>query len=187
MALQDILQKIIDEANADAARIQEELKIEQKKLEEQAKAEEAQELGRLKENAQVAMASVERKTDAMVRRESQKLLLQAKHTVISEALEKLWKHLCDLSDDKYTELLKVLLSKVSAPSGTILAPKNRLDLTKKVAPNGFDVKEDANIKGGIIIRTEKSEIDNSFRTIVFSEFRVELEMVLAQKLGFVQS
>ncbi len=187
MALQDILQKIIDEANADAARIQDELKVEQKKLEEQAKADEAQELDRLKENAQTAIASVERKTDAMVRRENQKLMLQAKHAVISEALEKLWSHLCDLSDDKYSDLLKVLLSKVTATSGTILTPKNRLDLTKKVAPNGFDVKEDANLKGGIVIRTDKSEIDNSFRTIVFSEFRVELEMVLAQKLGFVQA
>lgn len=187
MALQDILQKIIDEANSEADRVRADLKVEQKKLEDQAKAEERAEIDSLKEKAKASLASVERKTDAMVRRENQRLLLQAKHAVISGALEKLWEHLCGLSDDKYSEILKVLLSKVTATSGTIIAPKSKLELTKKLAPNGFEVIGSDEIKGGAIIRTNTSEIDNSFRTIVFSEFKVELEMVLAQKLGFMQS
>jgi vacuolar-type H+-ATPase subunit E/Vma4 len=185
MALKDILQKILDEASVEVSRIEDELKDEKKKLDAESKELEVQEMKLVDEKKSSALESLDRKTAAMARRETKKLLLSAKHTVMTAALEKFHEHLCELDDGAYGKILEKLFAKVSDVDGKILAPKNRVDITKKFAPSGADVVADDSVVGGFVMQSATAEVDNSFQNLVYSEFRNEVEIFFAQKLGLI--
>jgi len=57
-----------------------------------------------------------------------------------------------------------------------------VDLTKKFAPDGFEIKVDDKIGGGFIARSGKAEIDYSFKNLIFSEFSDNLRSYFAENL-----
>ncbi|MBT3348887.1 hypothetical protein HN954_02890 [bacterium] len=185
MALKDILQKILDEASVEVSRIEDELTAEKRKLETESKTLEQQEIQKTDERKVSARESLDQKTAAMARRETKKLVLGAKHVVMTTALDKFHEHLCALDDETYGKILEKLFVKVSDTDGKILVPKKRLEITKKFAPTGFEILSDDVIAGGFIVQTSKSEVDNSFQNLVFSEFRNDVEIFFAQKLGLI--
>lgn len=185
MALQDILQKILDEAAEEVKRIEQETKDEQKKLEQESKKKEVAEKKNVEARKAFAIESLERKTEAMARREAKKQLLGAKHRIVIAAMNKFHDHLCGLKDEAYGAIFKQLFSKVENKKGTVLVSKDRAELIKKHVPSSLEVKADDSVKGGFVVHYCTSEVDNSFYNLVYSEFRNDVETFFAQKLGLI--
>ena len=184
MALQDILQKILDEAAAEVKNIEASTIEDKKQLKSEADEQTATLLDELKAKKAEALGSIEAKTNAMARRDAKSRLQEARRNVITMAMEKFLEHLVALPNDQYSQVLEKLFAPISG-QGTIYAPKAHMAVTKKAAPKGFSVQETEDIKGGFIIKFANSEVDCSFESIVFSEYRNEIESFFAQKLNLI--
>ncbi len=184
MALQDILQKILDEAAGEVKNLEAAMDGEKKQLKSEADEQTATLLEALAAKKAEALGSIEAKTNAMARRDSKTRQQEARRNVITMAMEKFLEHLVALSDDQYAKVLEKLFTPITG-EGTIYAPKARVAVTKKVAPKGFSVEATEEIKGGFIAKFAKAEVDCSFESVVFSEFRNEIESFFAQKLNLI--
>lgn len=184
MALQDILQKILDEAAVEAKKIDDSLAVEKKELKSEADKQTAELLEEQASKKADALNSIEAKTNAMARRDAKSRQQEARRNVITEAMEKFLEHLVALSDDQYAQVLEKLFAPITG-EGTVFVPKARVAVTKKVAPKSFSVEETEDIKGGFIAKMANAEVDCSFESLVFSEYRNEIESFFAQKLNLI--
>jgi len=182
MALQDILQKIIKEAEQQVAEMKKGFAGETAQVEAEFAKKAEQQASELEAKKQSTLEKLTHESATMARRKSKQLLVAAKHDIIAQALQQLLNHLNDLGDADYEALLKKLFAHVDLSAGTILTSDKRIAVTKKVAPSGFEIKADAAIEGGFIIAGKGVEIDNTFQNIVLSEFRQQLESFFADKL-----
>jgi len=185
MSLQDILQKIIDEAKLEADRIKNELESEKAVLLTESEKTQKEGAQSLSVKKKAALEKIKTKIDSMARREVKQKMLQARHDIVTKAMTAFAKHLENLSDDKYGEVLKKLFSSITEKEGTILAPSAKLVLTKKFAPAGFTVEADDSIESGFIAKLGRAEVDNSFKNLVFSEFHNQIRSFFAEKLGLI--
>jgi vacuolar-type H+-ATPase subunit E/Vma4 len=184
MALQDILQKILDEAANEIKILDEELVEEKKQLKVESEKETAALLASLAEKKEDALKAVVVKTNAVARRDVKTRMQQARRNVISAAMEKFHEHLVKLPEESYRQIIEKLIAPL-AGKGVLLVPKARVEITKKVAPTGFTVEPSENIEGGFLAKLSNAEVDCSFHSIVFSEFRNEVESFFAQKLNLI--
>lgn len=185
MSLQDILQKIIDEAKLESDRIKDELESEKALLLAESEKIQKEELLDLSVKKKEALEKIKNKIDSMARREVKQKMLQARHDIVTKAMETFAEYLENLPDDKYEKILEKLFSNITEKEGVIIAPSSRLDLTKKLAPAGFTVETSEDIKSGFIAKLGKAEVDNSFKNLVFSEFHNQIRAFFAEKLGLI--
>ncbi|MCF7906083.1 V-type ATP synthase subunit E [Candidatus Gracilibacteria bacterium] len=185
MALQDILKRILDQAQKEVERIQEQAEAEKKERALQSKAREQEELEKLHEKTEKITASIEQKMCSMARRENAQVLLRTKQDLIRTALERFLGMLEDADDKLYGQVLAKLFEVVSATSGKVLAPPKRIEITTKHAPPGFDVVAHKDIEGGFVLKVGNAEIDNSFRSLIFSEYKDQLTSYFAEQLKLV--
>ncbi|MCF7812509.1 V-type ATP synthase subunit E [Candidatus Gracilibacteria bacterium] len=185
MALQDILKRILDEAHAEVKKIQDDAEKQKKVLREESDQMEKKELEALNKKTQTVLDSVENKMQSMARRENAQLLLATKQKLIHQAMEEFLKSLENANDKMYGQILEKLFDALPLSSGKVFAPPKRLEITSQFAPGGFDVVAHKDVHGGFIVRAGGSEIDNSFRNLVFGEFRSELVSYFAEQLKLV--
>ena len=184
MALQDILKKILEASEKEATEIQVKNEQDKKDLVKKIKASEEASLEGLSVKTTEALELIDIKIQSMARRENKKQVLEAKRNLVAKALELLLESLESADDVLYGDVLTKLFAGISETSGKIVAPKDRLALTQKLAPKGFEV-ETGDLTGGFILKTDQAEIDNTFKVLVYSEFRPELEMYFAENLKLV--
>lgn len=184
MALQDILQKILEEATSEIKALDDTLTEDKKQFRIEADKETALALELIAGKKADALASVETKTNAVARRDVKTAIQQARRNVISSAMEQFHNHLVALPDAEYQKVLEKLMDSLSG-EGTLFVPKARVELTKKVAPKGFSVEVSEDISGGFLAKLPKAEVDCSFYSLVFSEFKNEIESFFAQKLNLI--
>ncbi len=184
MALQDILQKILDEAAVEVKNINTALEDEKKQLKLEIDKQTALQQEDLEKKKNEALTAIETKTNAMARRDVKSLQQEARRKVITTAMEKFLTHLIELPAAEYQLILEKLMIPLSG-EGVLLVPSSRVEITKKVAPKGFTVEASQDISGGFLAKLPTAEVDCSFRGIVFSEFRNEVESFFAQKLNLI--
>jgi vacuolar-type H+-ATPase subunit E/Vma4 len=182
MALQDILNKILETAAQEVRDINLSLETEQKKLSEKIKKLEMAEFADFNLKSKEVLALVSIKTDSMARRENKRRLLEAKRRLIEKSLNVFLRSLEKADDELYAKILDKLFEKVDVKNGTIFVPENRVDITTKKVSKNFIVKSDASILGGFIIKNKQVTIDNTFKNLVKSEFKNELEIYFANQL-----
>jgi len=185
MALQDILKKIIEEAEARIAVMKADAEKEKEKLQAESKALEIKQLKEIQERQKKAEASLEQKTRAMAARENSNKLLAIKQDIIMDALSQFCKKLEDSDDKVYESIIKPLIEKITLKKGTIFVPKSRVAITTKLLNGRFDIKADDTIGGGFLLTDGGAEIDCTFKNMVFSEFKDELTAFFAQKLNLL--
>jgi vacuolar-type H+-ATPase subunit E/Vma4 len=185
MALQDILKRILDEAQAEIKNIEIETEKQKKILQDESFEKEKSELALLEEKTKLALNSAEQKIRSMARRENTQLLLTTKQNIIQNVLEAFLITLEKADEKTYGQILEKLFEKITLRSGKVFAPPKRLEITSKYAPDGFDVVAHKDIVGGFILRTGSAEIDNSFRNIVFGEYRDQLTSYFAEQFKFI--
>jgi len=114
--------------------------------------------------------------------EGKREILKAKRTMITEILDKAIKTLS--SDDNYVKTITSLL-KTSDLEGdnVVVVPaqgkeKETKEAIKASGKTFFLSDKSRNIKGGVILKTDTIEIDDSFETIVKKEMGEDLEISL---------
>lgn len=182
MALQDILQKILQQAKTQVSEIEKEYAAESKQLKKEFDTSEKKLAAELEQKKDAALEKLHSETESMAARNNKQALLTAKNAVIADALKHLVDHLSQLSDEDYGSVLKKLASRIDASSGTVFVPKNRLAISKEVFPKTLTIKEDSALTGGFVFQAEGFEVDNSFSNLIYSEFRAELESFFIQEL-----
>lgn len=184
MALQDILQKILEEVTSEIKTLDTALLEEKKQLRKESDKKTTLSLAAIAQKKSDALSSIEKKTNAVARRDVKTKLQQTRRSIISTAMEQFHDHLVALPDAQYQEILEKLIKPLSG-GGVLFVPKKRIEITKKVAPKGFSVETSENIVGGFLAKLPKAEADCSFHSLIFSEFRNEIESFFAQKLNLI--
>ncbi len=186
MALQDILKKILVDAEETVKGLDVELEEAKKKLIIDSQKIEKSELKSFEDKTQKALDLIETKTRSMARREKSKIILKKKQEIIKDFLNKLQNRLEGLSDDSYEKIIKKLLEKISDTEGTIFVPSSRVKIMKSLIPSGFNIEESDEGLGGFVFKSKAgAEIDNSFQSLIHSEFRSRLEMYFSEQLKFI--
>lgn len=185
MALQDILKKILLDADSEIETILAAAKKEEAVLDKASKKIEASELEALNNNTKSALDSIEKKTLSMARREKSKVVSNAKQLVISSLLDKFQEKLENADDSVYEKIITKLFAKITDSEGTVTVCKKRMAVTEKVAPKSVKIEVDEYVAGGFIFQSATGKIDNSFKSLVRSEFRSQLEIYFADQLKFI--
>ncbi len=186
MALQDILKKILIEAEETVKTVASDSDKAKKELIVRSQEVQASELKDLEGKTQKALESVESKTNSMARREKSKIILETKQEIIKGFLDKLQNRLENLSDEAYGKIIEKLLQKISDTEGTAQVPTSRTSLMKSLVASGISVEESKDVSGGFIFKSKTgAEIDNSFESLIHSEFRSALEMYFSEQLKFI--
>jgi len=184
MSLQDIIKKILADTQGDLQVIESEAAEKKQALDRKYADLESADKKELDAKADIALKSVDDKTASMARRENSKAIQIAKRELLDQALDKFLESLLKADDKLYTEICEKLVKALPFDKGTLLVPAERETITKKFAP-GFEVKITKAFKGGFVATQASSEIDNSFESLVKSEYRSDLEMYLTDQLKLV--
>jgi vacuolar-type H+-ATPase subunit E/Vma4 len=182
MALQDILKKILDEADAEVREIEKSFDEKKKALTTEFANLEKQDEAMMKEKIESAIVSIEKKMHSMTRRESAKKRLEMKHEIISNMMRAFLEKIENADEKTYGQILEKLFEKAKGTSGKVYAPPKRIEITTKYAPQGFDVVAHKDIAGGFIIESDGIKIDNTFQTLIFEEFAEPFTLYFAEEL-----
>ncbi len=184
MSLQDIIQKIAADNEAEIEKIEAKTAEQKKQLDADASKSEAEALKALGAKTEAALQSVDAKTTSMARRENAQGSASVKRKGIDTAMGKLLDSL-EKSDDKtYQEIVSSLVKSLPFSKGTMLVPASRLSLMKDLAGD-FELESDDKMGGGFIARDGKAEVDNTFKNLVRSVHASELEIFIASQLKLV--
>jgi vacuolar-type H+-ATPase subunit E/Vma4 len=186
MALADMLEKLKKEANTKLEEVDAEFVKQKKQLEADFEKDKSQIKEDIDNKVKMKSKKMMDKTDDLADRERKNENIMAKRQIIDEALEEATKQLN--SSDKYEEIITNMLkaSTLNSDNVTVVASVGKEDETKRaIKASGKDYKleeHSAQLGGGIAIKTSKIEIDNSFKTIVNSRLRDDLEIKLNKLL-----
>lgn len=186
MSLQDLIQQIEKEADAQIAVLNDErdkaiyeIQKEYEKLREKRTAE-------IQKKADDSIEKVTRRADTFANMEIRNHLLSEKRKLIADVFEQTVAALADSPD--YVKILTALLkeTKKHFKSGTVVPAHGKEDETKKALKEaGADFElaaRAAHIKGGFLFKAEGVEINFSFESILEKELWGDLEIKLSKML-----
>ena len=188
MALQDILNKISNEAKKKAVLIKQVTDDEIKKIREEAQVKAEARKSEIEVKIEVQSTAVIKKSKTLATMESRSRTLKEKREVIDQAYKDFEKELNTLSSDEYLKLITQMLKHAigSVPKGSLIVPSDRRELTKEAitkANADFDIKEEAgNFKGGFILTSGKIEINFSFPYLLQKIVQPATELEVAKIL-----
>jgi len=185
MALADLTKKIIEDAEAESVRII-------KNGEEKA----AGILARAKEKRSALQKEYAQKLDHTLKdnesrvassaeKDARRLIDEAKRALIEEVFDGIFENLVSLPDDEYEKILLPYIKSLPKDThGTITAPENRIEITKKIFKNSqidAEIKTSGSFLGGCIVSSPKHEYDFTFENILRGH-RQDLEPEIARIL-----
>lgn len=186
MALSDILAKIKEEIQNQAKEFEKAHEAELAELKKQFADKEKDQASAMDKKVENHCSRIIEKTEILAEMEGKNALLHAKREMIDEIFEAATEEL--VKSSKYEEILVDLLKKADfkEDSVEIVPAKGKEAETKKaISASGKHFKmseKSAHIKGGFIIRSKEIEIDNSFKTIIQTQLRDDLEIEVAKLL-----
>jgi V/A-type H+-transporting ATPase subunit E len=189
--MERIRESILAEARTQAEAIIKEAEDKVKEMEIQAEKR-AEELTKNRlERAEVEAQEAQKRMLSMAELELKKQSLEAKQSIIDQAFDKALVKLNNLPEEKYAAMIVSALGSVGIKGGEelIVPPQDRekfqKGLLKKINDKlGFELKlsdEDRGIQGGLIVKVDGVEINNSFETLLRME-REKVESEIADIL-----
>lgn len=170
MAIDDIKKAILDEAQKIADEHREEGRKKAKEIE---KAWEQKINARKQEVTASAGRKIEQRIQQakfQIQTESQSKILEKKREIIDQAYSSALKKLSTLSDAQYLKLMEKLIKELPESGGQLFSVESKKNLLKKALENSGKkhqlAKEIIDGEGGFIFRTDKLEINQSFKIII---------------------
>jgi len=145
-----------------------------------------EELRLLEERTQFALDDAEKKTRSLAKRETDRFFLEKKQEILQSFLESLLEKLENADEKTYAKILSYLFEKLPVRAGKIFAPTKRLEITSRFAPPGFDVVALKDITSGFRVKSGNLELDQSFHSLLFSEYKNDLVQFLSRELHFFE-
>jgi len=185
MALSDILQKILDDAQQQADALVAEAKAQAETIHADMRREEENMLKQMHDSEEQKKAQIHEKVRTLAAQQKKAALLQAKRNILSSAFKKAKEMLGNLSTSEKEALYTEMLYRVDETDGVLHPVKgeeknveNALRETKKP----FSIGESISGKGGFLLVTPTSEIDFRFDVLVDRELSEKLETELSSLL-----
>jgi len=188
MALDDILQKISNEANKKAAFMKQIADDEIKKIEDEANEKATDKKKEIDELAEEKAKSIIQKAEVLAKMESRSALLTEKRAVVDDVFSSLLDDLTKLSDSEYTDLVSNMLRSASKElsQGQLIIPKGKRPQTEaaiKQSGVSYEISEECScINSGFIISDEKAELNMSFDYLINRIVRPQTELEVAKTL-----
>lgn len=188
MAINDILNKIKDEANKKAAFEKQVIDNEIKKIKAEAEDKAKERMAEIDQTAKEKMISIMEQAKILAKMESRSETLRHKRVVISEAYKSAIDELNALDDKAYTDLLTSMFKSVlkSMPEGELTIPANKKHQTQSAMKNAgvkYEIDKETNdFKGGFIVKNKKIEINLSFSYLMNNVIRPHSELEVAEIL-----
>ena len=185
MALSDIIQKIIDEANKKSAFMKQVANDEIQKIQQEAQEKAEIRKREIADSAEIKCQSVLDKAKVLAKMENDSLLLKEKRDVIDSVYAAAKKELVGMSSADYSKLLVSMLKHASSsmPKGNLIVAsgqKKQIEEAVSKASADYHVKEESSsFDGGFIVYDSKTEINFSFEYLIDKVLRpsTELEVV----------
>jgi vacuolar-type H+-ATPase subunit E/Vma4 len=188
MAINDILNKIKDEANKKAAFEKQVTNDEIKKIKTEAENRAKERMAEVDQMAKDKCSSVMEQARILAKMESRSETLKEKRVVISEAYKAALDELNALDDKAYTELVTSMFKSAvkSMPEGELIVPAAKKHQTESAMRNAgakYEIAKETNdFKGGFIVRSKKVEINLSFPYLMSNIVRPHTELEVAEIL-----
>jgi len=188
MALSDLIEKIVSEANKKAAFMKQVSDGEVKKILEEANKKAELQKEAIDKKADEKSSSVLGKAKILASMESRSELLKGKREIIDSAYTNVLKGLREMDSSKYTELIAKMLKTLSGntSSGSLLIPVSRKKETEqaiKDAKVSFEIKDSTDdFAGGFILFNDDVEFNFSFSYLINKIIRPTTELDVAQVL-----
>ena len=186
MALTDILQKILEEADDKVADIKAITEKEEKELKANYKKMTEDKISEIESNKTKKKEDVDRKMSTLAKMEKRNQLLSAKQENVNKKFEEALAGICNFEDSKIENLLVALIKKLPKVDGGEITPaKGKKAITEKAlkeAGSEYSVGEEGLFKGGFILKSEKMEVDYTFEGIVLKNLKSKIIPQVAEKL-----
>lgn len=188
MAINDILNKIKDEANKKAAFEKQVTNDEIKKIEAESEKDAKAKMHEIDNKVKDKCASMTEQAKILANMESRSVLLKEKRMVINESYKAAIDELNALDDKAYTDLLTSMFKSASKsmPEGELVVPASKAQQTKSAMRNAgahYEIAKETNdFKGGFIIKSKKVEINLSFPYLMNNIVRPHTEIEVADIL-----
>lgn len=172
MALQDIIQTILSEAEKKAQHIHDSTQKRINEYKSKVDSEITQQKADVDALAQQKKSEIDRKLKTTLSMEKRNQLLKVKRQTINNVFDKALSELCQLKDDEYLKVLEAIGTYVKIShlkEGKIIPAKGKKKITESFIQSQnskLSVESEGDFAGGFIIQTEKSEIDGSFEALM---------------------
>jgi len=199
MALENIINRILDDAKKKADEIKGEARVEADRIADEARKKAKSLKDNILAEAEAEAKKEEKRILSLARLEAKNMVLAQKRAVINAVFDEVLKKLKSLTDDEYRDLIKKMLLKVGIEEGEelIVSPDDRKrinndflkEINKALRSQGKKGElrfsdEEREIEGGFILKKGKVEFNNSFSVLV-EAVREDLEPKIAENLfGF---
>ena len=185
MSLQDIISKILAEAEKEAKKIHDEamekvslIKKESLEMQENTKLE-------IEKNVDKKIEKALKKSESLANMNGRMDVLKRKQELVDTTLKILVEKLSSLPAKEYEQILSKLMLKIDLDSATILPATGKENSTKgaiKIANKNFNVGDSQDIQGGFYVVSDVVDMDFSFETIVYKNLKKDLEEKIVNSL-----
>lgn len=185
MALSDIIQKIINDAQQEAEIIGKSAEAEVAEI----MSKNNQKIDDLKKSIHL---KTEDKTKEMIKKtttlaevERKNLLLAKKRKILTMVLQKSLEKFLDLPNGEMEKIFTSVLKNITEKEGHIYPAKDQIEIIKNALKNSgrnFKIAEGKNFKGGFLFINENTEIDYSIQSIINKEVFPLVELEIAKVL-----
>lgn len=188
MAINDILNKIKDEANKKAAFEKQVADDEIKKIKAEAEDKAKERMAEINKMAEEKCVSVMEQAKILAKMESKSETLKQKRIVISEAYKAAIDELDSLDNNAYTDLIGSMFKSIkkSMPEGELIIPASKKHQTESAMHKAgvkYKIAEETNdFKGGFIAKNKAIEINLSFPYLLLNVIRPHTELEVAEIL-----
>lgn len=199
MALENIINRIIDDAKKKADEIKGEARVEADRIADKARKKAKSLKGDILAETEDEAKKEEKRILSLARLEAKNMVLAQKRAVINDVFDEALKKLKSLTDEEYRDLIKKMLLKVGIEDSEELIvssdDRKRInneflkEINKALKSQGRKGElrfsdEKREIEGGFILKKGKVEFNNSFSALV-EVVREDLEPKIAENLlGF---
>lgn len=188
MALKDIVEHILAEAQTKATDLTKSAKDQAKAYEKESLEKLQERLNESEQKGKEAINEIERKMKSLLQIEERNKILTKKQQLIEQSFLKALETLSKLGDKEYEALLTSLCHQSNLAdykTGSVLVAKGRKKISEKVLSkvnDGIKVEGEGDFEGGFIFKSPVVDIDSSFGHILMRNIKPQIEHEVAQIL-----
>ena len=185
MSVQDIIAKIMTQAEAEAATIKSAAEKEAKQLSSDLAKQGEEERATLGASTEEKIEKAAARAESLANMEGRNQVLQKKRDILEAVLAEVIQKLSSIPAKEYEQLLAELMKGIDLNEGTVYPAKGKENSTKgaiKIAGKGFKVGESKDFSGGFVLESGVSDVDMRFETLVLNNYRKDLEAKISTEL-----
>lgn len=185
MALQDIIQKILDDAEMEAKALLDSSRIEADGLLAQSAVDAEATNAAIEKKGEGKISQLHKKVENLARHEQKTRTLQVKRGILDKAFTKAKDDIMNLPDQQKKDILVNMITHIDSSKGVIHPTQGEekiIESALKDSKKSFTIGKSVPGKGGFLFVAPTSEIDFRFDVIIERELLKKMESEVSQLL-----